>query len=222
MMGKVADRVVLDIPVHEALRERLEAAVGEICAAAVLHIRAGEPEFRMLSAQCGLGAEIIGVAERLRACRPETFSRLRCWGVDPDPEGDLLPEAARRARSAGLKARFIREDLRRHREVAAVARQEGPFHLVSCIGAGQGRAREEVGELVRFYAQNLAPGGALLIDRWDAADKSRIAAGLDARMTCHSAREFREMLAEAGLRVEREHPSGEGGCTLIVARKPVA
>src|SRR5688572_24007847 len=113
-VGRIADRVVLDLPVHQGLRERREAAVGEICAAAVMAIRRGEAEFRMVCAPCGLGSEMLGAAERLRLARPETFARLRCWGVDPDLEGGLLPEATRRARAAGLNARFIREDLRRY------------------------------------------------------------------------------------------------------------
>ncbi|HEU4753590.1 MAG TPA: class I SAM-dependent methyltransferase, partial [Armatimonadota bacterium] len=217
LVGRVADRMVLDLPVHLALRERLEAAVGEICAAAVLAARAGEPQFRVLSAPCGLAAELCGVAKRLRDERPETFSRLRCWGVDRDPDGALLPEAARRARQAGLNARFIREDLRRYREVAAVVRENGPFHLVSCVGLARGRSLEEIAELVRFYAGVLAPGGTLLVDRWesDSKDAFRIDMGR------HGAAQFQAMLRNAGLTIEREHTTGEGGCVLLVARKTV-
>src|SRR5687768_3291057 len=32
LVGKAADRLVLDLPVHEGLRERHQAAIGEICA----------------------------------------------------------------------------------------------------------------------------------------------------------------------------------------------
>jgi hypothetical protein len=220
LVGRIVDRVVLDLPVHQGLRERLDAAVGEICSAAYLTLRAGEPAFRLLSAPCGLGSELAGVAERLRARRPDVFSRLYTWGVDPDPDGRILPEAGRRTRAAGLETRFIREDLRRHREVDAVAAREGLFHLVSCIGLTQWYGPEETAELLRYYAGVLAPGGTLLMDRWEGVECSRVAAGLGVRMACQSPNAFHAAVRGAGLAVEREHPSGEGGCVLTVARKP--
>jgi hypothetical protein len=219
MVSRVADRLILDLPVHNALRERLQAAAGEICAAAVMAARAGEPEFRVLLAPCGLASEMLQVAERLRDGRQEVLDRMRFWGVDPDREGTLLREATRRTRAAGLKAQFIREDLRRHREVAATARREGPFHLVACLCETPKRSLAEVSALVRFYAGVLTAGGTLLIDRWEPAEKSRLSQGLGLRMQHHGAREFNEALRAAGFTIEREHPSGEGGCVLIVARK---
>jgi hypothetical protein len=221
LVGKVADRLVLDMPVHLGLRERLQAAAGEICAAAVPAIRAGAAEFRILSAPCGLSSEVLAAAERLRDERPETFRRLRCWGVDADRDGTLLPEARRRARSLGLHARFIREDLRRHREVAAVVRESGPFHLINCVGLAQDRSPEELAELVSFYAGLLAPGGTLLIDRWEKGEKTALTAGFINSMGHHSVSHFLTLLRGAGLTVEREHATGEGGCVLMVARKTV-
>lgn len=220
-VGRMADRVVLDLPIHQGLRERREAAVGEICAAAVMAIRGGEPEFRIVCAPCGLASEILGAADRLRAARPETFARLRCWGVEPDVEGNIIPEAARRARAAGISARFIREDLRRYREVSATARREGPFHLAACLGISSGRSLLETGEIIRFYAGLLAPGGTLLVDRWQPASKSKVSASLGIQIRCPATAEFNDILSGAGLVVEREHPSGEGGCVLVVARKPL-
>jgi len=221
LVGKIADRVVQNLPVHQGLRERLEATVGEISAAAVMATRAGEPEFRALFAPCGLASEMVGVGRRLQSQRPEAFERLRCWGVDLDPEGHLLPEAKRRALDAGLHAKFIREDLRRHHEVRAVAARHGLFHLISCVGIPQRFSEKEVAELVQFYTRLLAPGGVLLIDRWQPASSSKVASGLQIQMRTASAPEFRAMLDKAGLVVDREHPSGEGGCVLVVARKPL-
>src|SRR5688500_8516785 len=60
LVGRIADRMILDLPVHEGLRERLEAVTGEIFCAAVMAHRAGALEFRALFAPCGLGAEIVG------------------------------------------------------------------------------------------------------------------------------------------------------------------
>jgi len=219
VVGKVADRVMLDLPVHQALRERLDATVGEICAAAYLAVRAGADEFRMLSAPCGLGCELVGMAERLKSLRPEVFAKVRCWGVDPDPQGTTLPEATRRTRAAGLKAQFIREDLRRRREVSATVEREGPFHLISCVGISQQASPAELAEQVKYYAGLLAPGGTLLIDRWQPGEDARIVEGLGIQLQQHPSNEFRAALHAAGLTIEREHATGEGGCTLTVARK---
>jgi hypothetical protein len=219
LVGRTADRMVLDLPLHQGLRERLQAAVGELCAAAVLSIRTGEAEFRILSAPCGLGAELLGVAERLRSQRPETFARLRCWGVDPDLDGTFLPEAARRLQAAGLRANLIREDLRRRREVAQVAAIEGPFHAVCTLGATSRVTLPEARELISFYAGLLAPGGTLIVDRWQPGDKSRYSVGLGMDLEHHGAVQMQTLLREAGLTLEREHATGEGGCVLMIARK---
>jgi hypothetical protein len=218
LFGRIAERVVQDLPVHQALRERLEAAAGEIFAAVSLAARAGEQDFRALFAPCGLGAEMLAVAQRLVRERPELSGRFRCWGVDPDRDGALLPELARRARETGLIANLIREDLRRHREVAAAAKCEGNFHLVSCIGLTQLFEAEEVGRQLRFCAGLLRPGGTLVIDRWQSADSPELASSLKVGMQPLSGGQLIEMLRAAGLEVEREHPTGEGGCVLLVAR----
>ena len=222
LVARLADRAVLDLPLHQGLRERYDATVGEICAAVVPAVRAGHPEFRVLFAGCGLASEMVGVAERLRDSRPEVLSRLRCWGVDPDLSGALLPEAARRARAAGVRAEFIQEDLRRHREVEGVTLREGPFDLVSCVGVTQLHLPEEVADLVRFYSRLLAPGGTLLIDRWQGEQSGPPTDGIGIRMRSWSAHSFQTMLRDAGLVVEREHATGEGGCVLTVARKPAS
>lgn len=220
-LGKVADRLVLDLPVHRALRERQEAAVGEICAAAVPALRAELPEFRILSAPCGLAWELVGVAERFRRRHPDLLPRLRAWGVDPDPRGILLPEAARRTRAAGLRADFLREDLRRQRELVQLVDREGPFHLIHLAGLWQTDSPAGIGRLIARCAGYLEPGGTLLLDRWEPAEPSRVAAGLGIEMPCQPETLLRSCLAEAGLTIEREHPTGEGGCVLIVARKPL-
>jgi hypothetical protein len=220
LVGKIADRLILNLPVHEGLRERLQATVGEICGTATVAARSGETDFRVLCAPCGLGCEMVGVAERLRGSRPDVLAKMRFWGVDADRDGMLLRETARRTQAAGLKVRLIREDLRRHHEVRAAARREGLFHLVSCVGITQGFSLSQAAELVRFYSTVMAPGATLLIDRWQPSEKSKVTDGLGVRPRCDSEREFTAMLEAAGLSIEREHPSGEGGCVLVVARKP--
>jgi SAM-dependent methyltransferase len=222
LFGRLADRMVLDLPVHQALRERLDTAAGEIAAAASVAVRGGASEFRVLCAPCGLGSEMLAAADRLRALRPEVLERTRFTGIDPDADGHLLPEATRRARAAGIEARFIREDLRRHREVDAAVAKDGPYHFVSFLGVSQDHSVEQLRQFVRYFARVLAPGGTLLIDRWEGSGDSSVAKGLGIEVMRHQPRLFHEMLREAGLEVEREHASGEGGCVLVVARKPAA
>jgi len=219
LISRMADRVVLDIPLHSGLRERFDATAGEIRAAAVLAVRGGAEEFRVLCAPCGLGAEMRAVAAGLQETQPVTFARLRFWGVDPDMDGHLLPEARRQAAARGLKAEFIREDLRRYRGVEAVVNRVGPFQLVSLVGASQSRTVEEMGALVQSYVRSLAPGGTLLVDRWQPTSTCKVAEGLGARVVCHPTQAFQAVLAVSGLVIEREHPTGEGGNVLIVARK---
>lgn len=217
LMSRVADRVVLDISIHQAMRERLEAAGGEMRAAVVLASRAETGDVRVLCARCGLGVELVELARALQASHPELLGRVRAWGVDPDPTGQLLPEAATRVAAAGLHTRFIREDLRRRREVDAVARREGPFHLITCLNISPLQSPADTAEVVRHYAGLLAPGGTLLIDRWEATERCRVAEGLGITLQRPTVRDFRAMLAEAGLAMQREHPTGEGGCVLVVA-----
>lgn len=219
LVGQMADRVVLNLPIHHALRERLDATVGEMAAAAVMQIRAGETECRILSTPCGLGFELFGVLDRLHATRPDVGAKVRCWGVDLDPEGTLLPEAQQRARSQRSPVQFLREDLRRHRGVASVAALEGPFHIVLSLGLSQKLSLPELQQELRFFSGLMAPGATLILDRWDRPDDSPITTGLGVRMKCHTSAEFHPHLKAAGLTIEREHPTGEGGSVLIVARK---
>lgn len=219
LVGKMADRVVLNLPIHHALRERLDATVGEMAAAAVMQIRAGEPECRILSTPCGLGFELFGVLERLQETRPEVAAKVRCWGVDLDPDGTLLPEAQRRARSSRVPVQFLREDLRRHRGVASIAAQEGPFHVVLSLGLSQQLSLSALQQELRFFTGLMAPGATLILDRWDRPDDSPITTGLGVKMQCYSSAEFHPVVKAAGLSIEREHPTGEGGSVLIVARK---
>ncbi len=221
-VGHMADRMVLALPIHEGLRERLDAVTGECLAAAVLTLAKGQSEFRAVFAPCGHAAEALGMAERLQERDASLLKRIRCWGVDSDADGRVLPEARRRAAAAGLNLSTVREHLRRHRDVTTVVRTEGQFHLASLIGASQQFAGEEFAQLIRFYAETLAPGGTLLLDRWVPVSQPQIARGLGVAPRTHSAAEIASALRRAGLVLDREHPTGEGGCVVVVARKPAA
>ena len=215
-IGQFADRMILDIPFHRGLKEQFEATVGEVCAAAVLLHRGGAEDIRILFSPCGVGAEIAAVAEKLSRKRPATLSRVRFWGVDPDRDGTLLPDARRAAREAGARAEFLRADLRRHRDVAAVASEEGPFHVISAVGLTQLYTGEALAAELRFLRGMLAQGGTLILDRREPAEAPRVARSLQYGSRNVSGRQLGGALTSAGLAATREHPSGDGGCVLVV------
>jgi SAM-dependent methyltransferase len=219
LVGKVADRFALNLPIHEALRERLAAAAGEICAAAIVSARSGKAEFRVLSAACGLAQELIEVENRLRRQDRIALRALRVLAVDRDPDRTVLDEARRRLQAHGIDARCLQEDTRRHGPVARWASQDGGMDLISATGLSQQRRPGELADLVRFYAGLLAPGGVLLLDRWRPAEQCSVTEALGVQVPHFEPVAFRTLLGDLGLAIEREHTTGEGGCVLSVARK---
>lgn len=221
LLGKVTDLLVLDLPVHSALRERFQATVGELCAAVVPVLRAGKAEARLFHAPCGLGSELVALAGRLDALEPGLVERVSGLAVDRDPQDQVLRLASRRLRDTGLKVRCLREDLRRRRGVSADVEAHGGYDVACCVGLRQELTGEETARQLAFVAGLLNPGGRLLIDRWNPVPPgSRHGVGVP--MCSTSAGELTRWLTEAGLVVEREHPTGEGGCVLVVARRPEA
>ena len=218
MLARMADRVVLDLPLHRGLRERLEAIAGEIVAAVSLGLKHSD-EFRLLAAPCGLAHEPLRAAQRLLAARPESFAALRLWGVDADAEGTLLPEAARRAGKLGLRATFVHEDVRRLREIDPIVARHGLFHGICCAGLTQRHSATDVARLLQVYSGVLAPGGTLLLDRFEGDGQDRAGDVLAEGLPRLQGRAAHEMLAAAGLTIQREHATGEGGCVVTVARK---
>ncbi len=220
LFARAADRVVLDLPLHRGLRERRDAIAGEIVAAVAIASRAGTSEFRLLSAPCGLADEVLLAAARLKASRPEAFATLRVVGVDSDPEDNILREAAARAQTQAVPATFIREDLRRLKELEANVAAEGPFHAVSCAGLTHRHSAEDCAKLVQTYAGMLAPGGTLLIDRCEGDRSDEAGQVLAQKLPQIGVAAVHAMLKAAGLVIEREHPTGEGGYVVTLARKP--
>lgn len=221
-VGIVADRMVQDLPTHEALRERLEAIAGELRAALVMAARRTEPPapLRLLTVPCGLGAELTALADRLRKGRGEVLARLHCVGLDEDRDGTLLAETRRRVRGAGLATALVTVPALRSREIATAAAGHAPYAAIACPGLTQRLPEAELTTLLQELAGLLLPGGTLVIDRWEPSEAPGLAEALGYRWRCQSPMAFREMLATAGLDVEREHPSGEGGCVVTVARRP--
>ncbi len=219
--GAIVDRILLNSPLHQGLRERLQATIGEMTAAAVVALHGGTAEFRVLVAPFGCGAELEGLAARLRQRNPDLLPRVRCWGVDGTMNSSSRARMVRRLAEQGLSVRIAPEDLRRNREAPSIAAEVGPFHLISLVGAGQSVVPIELGRLVEQMSRCLAPGGTMLIDRWSPAESDRYAQGLGLSAQYLSAADLAAVLTTSGLVIEREHPTGEGGCTVTVCRKPL-
>jgi hypothetical protein len=216
-IGRMADRVVLDLPIHHALRERLEAAGGEMLAAAVLHLKRDPGNLRILSVPCGTGSEWVLFANRLREIDPSLLERVRCWGTDRSRNS--LREAAARASRAGLSVEFLGPGASQQAEMARIAAEHGGFHLITAFGLTQQDGLQGIDSLLNEYAGYLASGGTLLFDRWEPGETTAVMKGLNIQVRHHPSREVYHALANAGLDLRREHPSGEGGCVLVVARK---
>lgn len=222
LVGRVVERMIQELPLHEGLRELHEAAVGELRAAAIRCLQGGEASCVLLFAPCGVGNEIAAFARSMRERWPQYAGAVRCCGVDPDPNGEFLPMARAAASRAGIPVELIREDLRRHRAVAAAAERVGGFHAICGVDLTQRYSGETLAGEIGFLAGLLRPGGVLLVDRRERCEEARKGLGaplrVPARYLKHAA--LRDMALQAGLRLEREHATGEGGCFLVVCRKP--
>lgn len=215
-IGRVVDRMVLDMPLHEALRERLDAAVGELCAAVVVRARENKLPCRVLMAPCGLGREILAADARLRVRHPELVNGVEWFGAENPVDPGVLAEAAERSAAAGVTVRWLARN-----PVTLKLDDIGgrPCDVIVGLGSTFQRSVGSVGSLIRTHASLLKSGGVLLVDRWDASGKHRLSRAMSIESTPVSRTELHRILRSAGLSVEREHPTGSGGCTLTVCRK---
>lgn len=212
-LGALADRIVLSFPVHVALRQRLkivqDALVETVARAASL----GADPVRALSAPCGLLRDVLGAAARIG-------DPVRWTGVDLDAMGDVLPEAARRAGEAGLRVELLREDLFGPcTGLESRARSEGPFHVASCIGLSAWVDLADVASLARRFHGLLGRGGTLLLDGWRPGGDAELARLLGLPARYHDPGELEEVLEGAGFWVDDARPTGNGACTVWIARR---
>lgn len=217
-LARIADRALLGLPVHAALRERHEAMTGEICSAAVLAVRDGEAEFRVLASPVGAGSEIFAVRDALAERRPDTWRRIVWTGVDPDLHDDALTLTGKRLAAARVACRLLRGGAGVESELKKITDEQGRFHLACCPGISDRGALRLTARL-RSTAELLQPGGHLLFDRWESAPAASLSEGLRIRFQPVSANEAETALAEAGLELVRQHPTAEGGCVVVLARR---
>jgi len=211
-LGRAADLRVLRLPVHVALRERIENVVGALDALVRVAAREADP-VRVISAPCGLARDLMTAAGRLGPGVSAAWT-----GVDFDQRGDVLPEAARRADRARVPIQFVRGDLfdpQLRTELAALA----PFHIVSCIGMTAWIDRAETEDLTRLLGDLLAPGGWLLIDSWREGADGELGRVLHLPTNYYEADDFDPILERRGFNVEDRRTTSGGVNTLWIARR---
>ena len=171
--------------------------VDALVAAVRLHAGEGAAPVRVLSAPCGLARDVLTAARRLAAAGD---APAVAWtGVDIDENGEVLPEAARRADEAGVEIDLLRDDLfatdtRLSEKVAA----EGPFHVANCIGLTAWVDLPDVARLARRFAELLAPGGTLIIDNFHVHKHSHLGAYMEMPTRYHPEDELVGVLRDAG------------------------
>jgi len=208
-IGRAADRRVLALPVHVALRERLAIVVNELEHAA--RSAANEP-VRVLSAPCGLIRDLTEAAARL------SDVAVTWTAADLDDRGDVLPEAIRRSRAAGLDVAFLRGDLFDPATWNRLA-SRSPFHVVSCIGLTAWVGLEEVGRLAERFHDFLVPGGTLLMDNWREETDAALARALDLPANYHDSLAFRRTLEREGFLLQNRRPTSREVNTLWILRR---
>lgn len=211
-LGRAADLRVLRLPVHVALRERIENVVGALDALVRVAAREADP-VRVISVPCGLARDLMAAAVRLGPGVSAAWT-----GVDFDQRGDVLPEAVRRADRVHVPIQFVRGDVfdpQLRTQLAARA----PFHIVSCIGMTAWIDRAETEDLTRLFGELLAPGGWLLIDSWREGADGELGRVLHLPTNYYEADDFHPVLERCGFNVEDRRATSGWVNTLWIARR---
>ena len=238
-VGALIDRLVLGSDLHRDLRDRLRLVTAELAQAIeerhVSRVRrqparpprpAGStadaspdtPPVRVLTVPSGLCRDLIGAATALREATPEVLPGLELWALDLDERGDVIPEAARRCRAAGLDVRFCRADVL---DFAAVRRAAGDrrFDVINCIGLASWLSLAEVERLVSFFAAELlAPGGTLIIDNFARHSTSYAGPHLEIFIEYHDPAAFEAGITGSGLTLVRRQLTERRVATVYTLR----
>lgn len=122
---------------------------GECAYLQKLFKKAGLKPATILDLGCGTGSHAVPLAKK----------GYKVTGVDRSP--GMLAEAARKAREAGVTARFIEGDLTK-------LRSPGRFDAVICMFAVMGYqlSNGDLAAVCRLARESLAPGGVFVFDCW--------------------------------------------------------
>ncbi len=214
-VGRAIDRKVLEMPLHEGLRQRLALVEGALVAEARAAGARHAGPVRVLSAPCGAGRDVAHASGTLRKEDPALHARLEMHGLDLDATGEALPLATARVAAAGGALRTHREDLFASRGLASL---EGGFDVVNCIGLTAWLDEPDVERLARRFRGLAAPGAALVVDNFAWHSTSHLGKLLEINTRYHDPKEFVAMVERAGWRLERAVPSANGVCVVHTFR----
>lgn len=211
----IADRFVLNLPTHAALRQRLEFVVEELrlaCQAAAE--RCPEGDIRLLSAPCGGGRDITTFGRHLKESDTGLLGRAEFHALDLDPTGEALPLLERRAAEAGIVVTARRQDM------FTVARDEVDsserFDVVNCIGLTPWLTIDEVSAVARLFHSLMRDGSTLLIDWFGWHRLSKLAYDLEINTVYHERDEFISTVEKTGFSLERHRETSNHVNTVFV------
>ncbi|MBI4202756.1 MAG: class I SAM-dependent methyltransferase family protein [Chloroflexi bacterium] len=203
-LGKLVDRLVLNFPTHEGLRQRLAIVQGSLKKEITQRLQQSDGPVRVLSAPCGLMRDVLGCVTELRKEPALDMTRVDIYGLDLDASGEVLPEAGRRAEACGVAVRLYQDDLFKPQAFQEVLEQGVRFQVVNCIGLTPWLDLAEVRQLMSFFHDRvLEPGGMLIIDNFSPHKYAALAKDLEIYSRYHDAAAFVDMLRECGFRMEK-------------------
>jgi hypothetical protein len=212
------DRKVLDLPTHQALRQRLRLVVDNLQAEVREHLARGEPKVRVLSAPCGLIRDLLTAVSELRQEAPRTLDKLELHALDLDASGEVLPAASHRAASAGVPVRFYQDDLFNPKNLSEVLKGGTRFHVLNCIGLTAWLDLPDVERLARFFHdQVLVDGGSFVVDNWAATKQAALGEELGILTRYHEPATFAKALERSGFRIKGRFITPNGVSTVYVA-----
>ena len=205
----IADKFVLSLPTHSALRQRLRFVADELKRAAIeFGTENPQQPVRILSAPCGAGRDLATFGGELAQENPELFARLEVHALDLDPTGEAIPLLKQRTTDAGMDVSTHRQDLFQLRASGSDTEQISRFDIVNCIGLTPWLTSEEVLSLVtRFHDDLMAESGVLLIDLFKWHRFSRLAYSLEINTIYHEPDEFIATVERVGFKLVRSAES---------------
>ena len=220
-IGRRVDRYLLDLPVHRAVRARFEFVVGNGTEIVEQLLAQRADRLAVLSVPCGLVRDLCTIYARLRLGHPDIAERLVLYGLDVDFEGNVLEEAQRRARQAGVPIHLIQANALHPRSWSWLSGQEPSFSLINCIGLAPWLKPWELRSLLERFADHLHPGGYVLIDRWNHGKHGKWGKGADIHANYHTREEYREHIQMCGFTLLKSEILGEDEGMGYVLQKPV-
>lgn len=222
-IGRRMDRYLLDLPVHVAVRERFDFVVHAATEAICELLARDGGMVSVLSVPCGLVRDLCRiyglVASRETAHVRETGRRLHFYGVDLDFEGQVLVEAGRRASRCGLPVQLVQANVMDGSLWSWVGKNRLEFSLVICIGLSPWLTAGELRMLIRRFADHLAHGGYVILDRFNRGRHSEMGAHAEIHANYHSDEDYRNHLSSSSMQLLRTVTLGDNEGTGYLLQK---